>query len=76
MTNIDDLKIHVDMDRLQSELLHIIAVATDDRTWLSYSTLVEADSRLIILYDRQIRRRLRQEIRQVAAHARSKVSQQ
>lgn len=57
------------LGNLQGELLHIVAVAKGDKTWLSYNTLVEADSRLIILYDRQIRKRLRQEIRRVAAGA-------
>ena len=57
------------LGNLQGEQLHIIAVAKEDKTWLSYDTLVEADSRLIIIYDRQIRRRLRQELRKVAANA-------
>ena len=57
------------LGNLQGEQLHIIAVAKEDKTWLSYDTLVEADSRLIIIYDRQIKRRLRQELRKVAANA-------
>jgi hypothetical protein len=44
-------------------------VAKGDKTWLSSDTLVEADSRLIIIYDRQIKRRLRQELRKVTANA-------
>jgi len=59
---------------LQGELLHIVAVAQGDKTWLSYNTLVERDCRLIIIYDRQIRKRLRQEIRRVADHAARKSS--
>jgi Trk K+ transport system NAD-binding subunit len=57
------------LGNLQGELLHIVAVAQGDKTWLSYNTPIEEDSRLIIIYDRQIRRRLRQEIRRVAAGA-------
>jgi trk system potassium uptake protein TrkA len=57
------------LGNLQGELLHIVAVAQGDKTRLSYNTLVEEDSRLIIVYDRQIRKRLRQEIRRVAAGA-------
>jgi trk system potassium uptake protein TrkA len=57
------------LGNLQGELLHIVAVAQGDQTWLSYNTLVEEDCRLIIIYDRKIRKRLRQEIRRVAAVA-------
>jgi trk system potassium uptake protein TrkA len=57
------------LGNLQGELLHIVAVAQGDQTWLSYNTLIEEDCRLIIIYDRQIRKRLRQEIRRVAAGA-------
>jgi len=38
--------------------------------------LVEKDCRLIIVYDRQIRKRLRQEIRRVAASAARRKSEQ
>jgi trk system potassium uptake protein TrkA len=61
------------LGNLQGELLHIIAVATNGETMLSYNTVVGANSRLIILFDRQVRRRLRQEIRRVAANARSRM---
>ena len=57
------------LGNLQGEQLHIIGVATGQETWLSYNTLIAADSRLIIIYDRQIRRRLRQELRKVASNA-------
>jgi Trk K+ transport system NAD-binding subunit len=57
------------LGNLQGELLHIVAVAQGDKTWLSYNTLIEEDCRLIIIYDRQIRKRLRQEIRRVAEGA-------
>jgi trk system potassium uptake protein TrkA len=57
------------LGNLQGEQLHIIAVATAGRIWLSYNTLVKADSKLIMIYDREIKRRLRQEIRRVASDA-------
>jgi hypothetical protein len=62
------------LGNLQGEQLHIVAVAQGDHTWLSYNTLIEEDCRLIIIYDRQIRKRLRQEIRRVAAGAASRKS--
>ena len=64
------------LGNLQGEMLHIVAVAQGDQTWLSYNTLVEKDCRLIIVYDRQIRKRLRQEIRRVAASAARRKSEQ
>jgi Trk K+ transport system NAD-binding subunit len=57
------------LGNLQGEHLHIIAVAHGGKTLLSYDTTVQADSTLIIIYDRAIRRRLRQELRRVAAQA-------
>ena len=57
------------LGNLQGEQLHIIAVATGGTSALGYNALVEADSSLIIIYDRQIRRRLRQELRKVASAA-------
>lgn len=57
------------LKNLQGEQLHIIAVATGGKSSLSSNTLVEADSRLIIIYDRKIKRRLRQEIRKVVSGA-------
>ncbi len=57
------------LGNLQGEHLHIIAVAKGGETYLSYNATVDRDSRLIIVYDRRIKRRLRQEIRQVAARA-------
>jgi trk system potassium uptake protein TrkA len=61
------------LGNLQGEQLHIIAVATGGQTWLGYNTLVEANSRLIIIYDGQIKRRLRQEIRKVASGTRRRM---
>jgi len=58
-----------ELGNLQGEHLHIIAVAQGNETRLSYHTPVEQDSKLIIIYDKSIRRRLRQELRAVAAQA-------
>lgn len=57
------------LGNLQGEHLHIIAVARGSDIRLSYNTVVEQDSKLIIVYDESIRRRLRQELRAVAAQA-------
>jgi trk system potassium uptake protein TrkA len=57
------------LGNLQGEQVHIIAVATGGETALGYNTLVEANSMLIIVHDRQIKKRLRQEIRKVASSA-------
>jgi Trk K+ transport system NAD-binding subunit len=62
------------LGNLQGEQLHIIAVATGGKTWLSYATRVEPGSRLIIIYDRQIKRQLRQEIRKVASTAKRRMA--
>jgi trk system potassium uptake protein TrkA len=57
------------LGNLQGEYLHIIAVAKDGKTWLSYNTLVEPDSKLIIIYDKGIGKRLVQELHRVAVQA-------
>jgi Trk K+ transport system NAD-binding subunit len=57
------------LGNLQGEQLHIIAVANADDIRLSYDTIVEPDSKLIIIHDHRVRNRLRQELRKVAAHA-------
>ena len=57
------------LGNLQGEQLHIIAVVTGGTSSLGHNALVEAGSKLIMIYDRQIRRRLRQEIRKVASGA-------
>ena len=57
------------LGNLQGEHLHIIAVAQGGSTMLSYNTTVEADSRLIIIHDKAIKRQLRQELRRVATQA-------
>jgi len=61
------------LGNLQGEQLHIIAVADRGHTMLGYNAVVGADSKLIMVYDRQIRRRLRQEVRKVAALAAQKL---
>lgn len=57
------------LGNLQGEQLHIIAVAQGGSTRLSYSTVIEADARLIIIYDKAIKKRLHQELRKVADDA-------
>jgi len=54
---------------LHAEHLHIIAVAQGGGVYLGYATVVDRDATLIVMYDRQITSRLRQEMREVAAHA-------
>jgi trk system potassium uptake protein TrkA len=61
------------LGNLQGERLHIIAVAGEDDAWLSYNTAIEPDSKLIIIYHKDIRRRLHQELRKVAAIATQKL---
>jgi trk system potassium uptake protein TrkA len=58
------------LGNLQAEQLHIIAVAKGEDILLNYNTLVEADSKLIIMYNKWIKQRLHQELQQVAAQAR------
>ena len=57
------------LGHLQGEQLHIIAVAQGGQVWLSYNTVVAPDALLIIIYDQQIRKRLHQELREVATRA-------
>jgi trk system potassium uptake protein TrkA len=57
------------LGNLQGEQLHIIAVAKGGDIFLSYNTLVEPGSKLIIIYNHQIKRRLRQEVGNVAVQA-------
>jgi Trk K+ transport system NAD-binding subunit len=57
------------LGNLQGERLHIIAVAQGGHTWLSYNTLIEREAKVIIIYDKVIKRQLRQELRKVAAQA-------
>jgi trk system potassium uptake protein TrkA len=61
------------LGNLQGEQLHIIAVAKGEDIYLSYNTLVEDDSKLILIYDNEIRRRLPQELRKVASLAAQRV---
>ena len=63
------------MHRLSNAVqLHIIAVAQSGKTFLSYDTLVEPDSRLILIYNKQIQKRLYQELHQVALRARQQLN--
>jgi Trk K+ transport system NAD-binding subunit len=57
------------LGNLQGEYLHIIAVAQGGCTLLSYNVRIEPDAKLIIICDKSIRHRLRQELRKVAAQA-------
>jgi Trk K+ transport system NAD-binding subunit len=57
------------LGNLQGEQLHIIAVAKEGNIFLSYNTLVEPGSKLILIYNNQIKRRLRQEVHRVAVQA-------
>jgi trk system potassium uptake protein TrkA len=57
------------LGNLQGERLHIIAVAQEGQTWLSYNTVVEREAKVIIIYDKAIKRQLHQELRKVAAQA-------
>jgi trk system potassium uptake protein len=54
---------------LHAEHLHIIAVAQGGDVRLGYATVVNYDATLIVMCDRQIMSRLRQEMREVAAYA-------
>jgi trk system potassium uptake protein TrkA len=62
------------LGNLQGEQLHIIAVAQRGQTWLGYATTLEPEAKLIIMYDKAIRRQLRQELRKVASQARKRMS--
>ncbi len=57
------------LGHLQGEQLHIIAVAQERQVWLNYNTIVAPDAMLIIIYNQQIKKRLHQELREVAARA-------
>jgi Trk K+ transport system NAD-binding subunit len=57
------------LGNLQGDRLHIIAVAKGNSTFLSYHTVVEPDSKLIMIYDKEIKKRLHQELRRIAAQA-------
>jgi trk system potassium uptake protein TrkA len=57
------------LGNLQSERLHIIAVAKEGHVQLGYDTLVEPDSVLILMFNHQIKPHLHQELRNVAARA-------
>jgi trk system potassium uptake protein TrkA len=57
------------LGNLQGERLHIIALAQGGQTWLNHNTVVERNAKVIIIYDKTIKRHLRQELRKVAAQA-------
>jgi hypothetical protein len=58
---------------LQGGNLQVIAAAQGGRTWLFYSTVVERDAKAIIIYNKGIKRQLRQEPAKVAAQAARRV---
>jgi trk system potassium uptake protein TrkA len=64
------------LGNLQGEKLHIIAVYKEGDTSLGYNTLVEPDSTLIVIYNEEIKRRLHQEVQQVAVQAKQRMGQQ
>ena len=57
------------LGNLHAENIHIVAVAQGDDVHLDYTTVVDPAAKLIVIYDRQITPRLRQEMRRVAAQA-------
>lgn len=57
------------LGNLQSEHLHIIAVAQEGDVHLGYTTVVARDAKLIVIHNREIGSRLSQEMRKVAAQA-------
>ena len=57
------------LGHLQGEQLHIIAVAQGGQVWLNYNAVVTPDAMLIIIYNQQIKKRLHQELREVATRA-------
>jgi Trk K+ transport system NAD-binding subunit len=62
------------LGNLQGEQLHIIAVAQENGTFLSYDTPIQPDSRLILIYNKQIKKRLHRELCRVAARARQRLN--
>jgi len=57
------------LGNLHADRLHIVAVARDENISLGYNTIIKADSKLIVIYDRQIEADLRTELRKVAQQA-------
>ena len=60
---------------MQGEHLHIIAVAQNGEVYLSYTTVIAPEAKLILIYNQRVKPRLQQELRKVAARA-AKHSQQ
>jgi len=59
------------LGNLQGKQLHIIAVAKDGDIELGYNAKIEPDSKLIIIFNHEIKGRLQQELRKVAEYARN-----
>jgi len=57
------------LGNLHADRLHIVAVARDENISLGFNTVIKADSKLIVIYDRQIEADLRTELRKVAQQA-------
>ncbi len=57
------------LGNLQGEHLHIIAVAQKGEVYLSYTTVITPEAKLILIYNQRVKPRLQQELRQVAARA-------
>ncbi len=57
------------LGNLEGENLNIIAVDQGGKVWLGYNTVVQEDAMLIIIYDKRIKKQLRQELRYVAMEA-------
>lgn len=57
------------LGNLRGDQLNIIALAKEGNVMLDYDTVVEPGSKLIIIYDKKIKKRLDQELRKVADHA-------
>ena len=63
------------LGNLQGDQLHIVAVSKRGNTFLGYNTLIEPDSTLIVVYDEAIKRRLHQEVQQIAVQTKQRMSE-
>jgi len=59
------------LGNLHGKQLHVIAIAKDSKIQLGYNATIEPDSKMIIIYNHEIKRRLLPELRKVADYARS-----
>lgn len=57
------------LGNLHADQLHIVAVAHGEDISLGYNTVITADSRLIVIYDRHVEQNLRAKLREVAQQA-------